>query len=175
MRTGYCYLISLSVCLSVRLTVCQSVCLSVPLSVCLSVSVSVSICVCVTFVVFTDRESCTRPISTNPGSTKAGEYGLTRGTCFVTRAVSRWSRSPGCCGFRGALWVRREFVFSMNLHFQIGAHDLWLRETQRSQRRLSEGATTVSQFAHRELAPTNPHQVYHLLCSHLRIMASVDR
>ena len=28
-------------------------------------------------------ESCTRPISTNPGSMEAGEYGLTRGTCFV--------------------------------------------------------------------------------------------
>ena len=32
--------------------------------ICLSVSVSV----CVTFVVFTDYESCTRPVSTNPGS-----------------------------------------------------------------------------------------------------------
>ena len=38
---------------------------------------------CVTFVVFTDCESYTRPISTNPGSMEAGEYGLTRGTCFV--------------------------------------------------------------------------------------------
>ena len=34
-------------------------------------------------VVFTDCESCTRPISTNLVSMKAGEYGLTRGTCFV--------------------------------------------------------------------------------------------
>ena len=40
-------------------------------------------CVCVAFVVFTDCESCTRPISTNPASMEAGEYGLTRGTCFV--------------------------------------------------------------------------------------------
>ena len=39
---------------------------------------------CVTFPVFTDCESCTRPISTNPGSIKSGEYGLTRGTYFVT-------------------------------------------------------------------------------------------
>ena len=38
--------------------------------------------VCVTFVVFTDCESSTRPISTNPGSMEAGEYGLTRGMCF---------------------------------------------------------------------------------------------
>ena len=43
--------------------------------------------VCVSFVVFTDCESCTRPISTNPGSMKAGEYGLTRGTCFVARRL----------------------------------------------------------------------------------------
>ena len=42
---------------------------------------------CVTFVVFTDCESCTRPISTNPGSMEAGEYGLTLGTCFVARRV----------------------------------------------------------------------------------------
>ena len=42
---------------------------------------------CVTFVVFTDCENCTRPISTNPGSMKAGEYGLTRGTCFAARRL----------------------------------------------------------------------------------------
>ena len=42
---------------------------------------------CVTFVVFTDCENCTRPISTNPGSMKAGEYGLTRGTCFTARRL----------------------------------------------------------------------------------------
>ena len=54
LRTGCHYLISL----------CPSVCLSV----------------CVTFVVFTDCENYTRPISTNSGSMEAGEYGLTRGT-----------------------------------------------------------------------------------------------
>ena len=43
---------------------------------------SVCVSVCVTFVVFTDCESCTRPISTNPGSMEAREYGLTRETCF---------------------------------------------------------------------------------------------
>ena len=45
--------------------------------------ISLSVCVCVTFVVSTDCESCTRPIATNPGSMEAGEHGLTRGTCFV--------------------------------------------------------------------------------------------
>ena len=38
--------------------------------------------VCVTFVVFTDCESCRRPISTSPVSMEAGEYGLTHWTCF---------------------------------------------------------------------------------------------
>ena len=39
------------------------------------------------FVVFTDCESCTRPISTNPVSMEAGEYGLTRGTWFFARRL----------------------------------------------------------------------------------------
>ena len=49
----------------------------------LLISLSVRRSVCVTFVVFNDHESCTKPISTNPGSMETGEYGLTRGTCFV--------------------------------------------------------------------------------------------
>ena len=81
----------------------------------------------------------------------------------------------GLLWIRGVFWVRRDFVFSMILHFQIRAHDLWLRETQGSQRRLGEGDTTANQSARREVAPTYPHQVYHLSCSHLRIMASVDQ
>ena len=55
-----------------------------------------TLCVCVTFLVFTDCESCTRPISTNPGSTEAGEYGLTRGMC------SRRTPSRGVRGRRAA-------------------------------------------------------------------------
>ena len=46
---------------------------------------------------------------------------------------------------------------------------------QSSQRRLGKAAPTASQSAHRELAPTYPHQVYRLVCFHLRntsIMAS---
>ena len=48
-----------------------------------------SVYLCVTFVVFTDCESCTRPISTKPGvyGTEVGEYGLTRGMCFVARRL----------------------------------------------------------------------------------------
>ena len=45
--------------------------------------ISLSVSVCVTLVVFTDCESCTRPISTNPRSMEAGGYGLTRGTSFL--------------------------------------------------------------------------------------------
>ena len=44
----------------------------------------------------------------------------------------------------------------MIFHFQVRTLDLWLRETQISQRRLGEGVTTASQSAHRELAPTDP-------------------
>ena len=40
--------------------------------------------VCCNIRVFYWCESCTRPISTNPGSFEAGEHGLTLGTCFVT-------------------------------------------------------------------------------------------
>ena len=50
-------------------------------------SLSVCLSVCVTFVVFTDCESCTRPIFTNPGSMESGERGLTRGTCFAARRL----------------------------------------------------------------------------------------
>ena len=49
----------------------------------ISLSACVSVCVCVTFVVFTDCESCTKSISTNPESMEAGEYGLTRRTCLA--------------------------------------------------------------------------------------------
>ena len=49
--------------------------------------VYLSVCVSVTFVFFTDCESCARPIFTNLGSMEAGEYGLTRRTCFVARRL----------------------------------------------------------------------------------------
>ena len=75
----------------------------------------ISLCVRVTFVVFTDCESCTRPISTNPGSMKAGEHGLTRGTCFVAHrlevvAVAGLLWMSGCV--LGASCFFLEFFFS---------------------------------------------------------------
>ena len=53
---------------------------------------------CVTFVVFTDYESCTWPISTNPGSIEAGEYGLTRGTRVFARCLE-------VVAVAGLMWV----------------------------------------------------------------------
>ena len=50
--------------------------------------------VCITFVVFTDCEGCTRPFSVNPESMEASECGLTRGTCFRRASSSRVGR--GC-------------------------------------------------------------------------------
>ena len=71
------------------------------------------------FVVFTDCDSCTRPISTNPVSMEAGEYGLTRGTCFFARrlevvAVAGLLRLSWC-----VLGGVDSFVLFMCLHFQI--------------------------------------------------------
>ena len=53
---------------------------------------------CVTFVVFTDCESCARPISTNLLSMEVGEYGLTRGTCFFARRLE-------VVAVAGLMWV----------------------------------------------------------------------
>ena len=64
---------------------------SIILSVCLSVCLPLCLCicqyVCITFVVYTDCESCTKPISTNAGSMEAGEHELTRETCFIARRL----------------------------------------------------------------------------------------
>ena len=73
---------------------------------------------CVTFVVFTDCERCTRPTSTNPGSMEAREYGLTRETRFVARCLDvvavagpMWA---SWCVFGGAGFFRasQELAFS---------------------------------------------------------------
>ena len=83
------------------------------------ISLSVCLCVCVIFVVFSDCESCTRPISPNPGSMEAGEHGQTRGTWFFARRLE-------VVAVAGLMWVswcasvgRDFFVLSMSLNFQI--------------------------------------------------------
>ena len=55
----------------------------------MNLSVGMCVCVCdIEFVVFTDCESCTRPISTNPVFMEGGEYGLTRGTWVFARLLA---------------------------------------------------------------------------------------
>ena len=81
------------------------------------------VCVCVTFMVFTDCKSCTRPISTSPGSMEASEYGLTRGTCFVARrlevvAVAGLLRISWC------VWSAAGFRVSSVVYFSSNAHGL---------------------------------------------------
>ena len=79
-------------------------------------------CVCVAFVVLTDCESCRRPISTNPGSMKADEYGLTRGTCFVACLLEVVT----VVGLLWSLWCflgGADFnVFIFDLFFSSNAH-----------------------------------------------------
>ena len=122
---------------------------------------------CVTFVVFTDCESCTRPIFHKPGIYGSGRVWANACDVFP-RMPSRVGR-----GRRAAVafavcfgWGGFSCVLSMSLHFQNSY-------IQSSQRRLGEGAPTASQSAHREVAPTYPHQVYHLVCSHLRNTSSM--
>ena len=60
-------------------------------------------------VVFTDCESCTRPIFTNPGSMEAGEHRLTRGAfffavCLEMYAVA-WLMWVSWCVFGGAGFI----------------------------------------------------------------------
>ena len=111
---------------------------------------------------------------------KLGIYGSVR-VWANAWYVFRGKQSRGGRGRRAAvdvLGVADFFVFSMDLYFHIRArvHDRWLRETLSSQRRPSEGTPTASQSSHRDLAPTYPHQVRRLLCSHLRnIASSVDQ
>ena len=84
-----------------------------------------SVCSCVTFVVFTVCESCTRPTSTNRGSIEAGECGLTREVRFVARRLEVVSVA-GSCGFRGVFWVRRDHFFRLLFvfFFERNAHRL---------------------------------------------------
>ena len=125
-----------------------------------------------TFFVFADCESCTRPTSTNSGYLEASEHGLTRETWFLARRLK-------VVAVAGLMWVLWCFIGGARfcLVFQVTIFSS--SYIQSSQRRLGEGAPTASQSAHRELAPTNPHQVYRLVCSDVRnttsMASSVDQ
>ena len=86
--------------------------------------VCLSACVYVTFVVFTDCESCTRQISTNSGSMEAREYGLTRRTCFVARRLEVVAVA-GLLWFSWCVFGRADFFsFFFLLFFSSNAHGL---------------------------------------------------
>ena len=86
---------------------------------------SVCVSVCVTFVVFTDCESCTRPMSTNPGSMESGQHGLTCGTCFIACRHELHAVA-------GLLWISRcvlggadfSVFFFFSFFFSSNAHGL---------------------------------------------------
>ena len=118
-----------------------------------------------TFVVFTDCGSCTRPISTNPVSMEAGEYGPTRGARFFAVGFE-------VVAVAGLMWVSWCVFGGAGFFLVFQVTTVSISYTQSSQRRLGEGARTASQSAHGELAPTCPHQGYRLVYSHLRNMAS---
>ena len=94
-----------------------------------SIRLSVCVRVCnIEFVVVTDCESCTRPISPKRVSMGAGEYGLTRGTCFFARRlevvavtgllrISWWAL--GAAGFR----VFQDFAFTNSYTPPLAARD----------------------------------------------------
>ena len=80
----------------------------------------------------TDCESSTRPISKNPGSMEAGEYGLTRRTFF--RAPSRvgrgrWAYVGFTVCFRWGDFFRafHEFAFSYSFVDSVSEQPAWTR------------------------------------------------
>ena len=67
-----------------------------------------SVCLCITFVVFTDSRALRGRFPQTRDLWKRANVGERVGR-VSSHAVSRWSRSLGCCGFRGMLWVRKIF------------------------------------------------------------------
>ena len=107
------------------------------------VSLSVCACACdIEFVVLTDCESCTRPISANPGTMEAGEYGLMRGTWFFTRRLE-------VVAVAGLMWVSWCAFGGARFFLVLQVTTISNAYIQSSQRRLGEGTLTASQSAHR--------------------------
>ena len=83
----------------------------------------ISLWVFETFTVFAHRESCKRPILTNPGSPESSEYGLTRETCFVVRRLEVVAVA-GMLWIHGVFWVRRDFDNCFFVPFFSNKHGL---------------------------------------------------
>ena len=79
--------------------------------------ISLCLSVCETFVVFTDCESCTRPIAINPGSVEAREYGLTHRACVVARPFRGGRDRRAAVDFVVCVWARRFFFLYMCVDF----------------------------------------------------------
>ena len=85
------------------------------LSVCPSVCLCLSVCMCNMHLSFLLIARAVRGRLPQTGDLwKRASMGR-----VSSHAVSRWSPSPAYCGFRGAFWVRRDFVFCKSFHFQI--------------------------------------------------------
>ena len=87
-----------------------------------SLSARLSVCVCVTFVVFTNCESCTRPISTKPGIYGSGRVWANAWDVF-RRAASRVCRGHRaavafvvCSGVEFFVFIFFDLFFSPNAH-----------------------------------------------------------
>ena len=101
---------------------------------------------------------------------KPGIYGSAR---VWANACDVFPRAPSRCG-RGR-WAAVDFVVCFvwgGIFLVLQVTTFSNSYTQSSQRRLGEGVPTASKSARIELAPTYPHQVYRLVCSHLRNLAS---
>ena len=86
---------------------------------------SVRLCVCVTFFVVSLIARAVRDLFPQTRDLwKRASMGY-RVAGASSHAVSRWSRSQGCCRFRGVFWVWQDFVFSPVFFLRtLNAHGL---------------------------------------------------
>ena len=93
---------------------------------------------------------------------EAGEYGLTRGTCFVARRIE-------VVAVAGLLWISWCVLGAAGLFRVFHEFAIPNLQTQSSQRRLGEeGQRQPANLPTDNSRPTDLHQVHHFSCSHLR-------
>ena len=83
------------------------------------VNLSIRLCMCNLRGLHSLRERFETEFHT-PGSMGAGEYGLTRGTCFVTRRIDAAAVAELLWTY-WCVWVRRDFVF-ISLIYSLRRH-----------------------------------------------------